>query len=288
MAQHYAELATQAAQKMWPHVDYLAKLAEGEADVRRDRATKSRIRLARFPVIKTLEQFRWDWPTRINRLQVQNHFRLAFIQDKANLILLGGVGLGKTHLATALGYAACLHGYSVLFASAIDVINTLAAAKNAGRLKAELKKYTKPALLILDELGYLPIDKAGADLLFQVISLRYEQGAIVLTSNRAFKEWPKIFNHDSTLTAAILDRLLHHAETIIIEGKSFRMKDQLENYTWLQGSPDISFLTPASSSFTRQSCMFTPPTPQRACPIFKWPILQHFHAVADILINIQI
>ena len=229
MAQHYAELATQAAQTMWPHVDYLAKLAEGEADLRRDRATKSRIRLARFPVIKTLEQFRWDWPTRINRLQVQNHFRLAFIQDKANLILLGGVGLGKTHLATALGYVACLHGYSVLFASAIDVINTLAAAKNAGRLKAELKTYTKPALLILDELGYLPIDKAGADLLFQVISLRYEQGAIVITSNRAFKEWPKIFNNDSTLTAAILDRLLHHAETIIIEGKSFRMKDQLEN-----------------------------------------------------------
>jgi DNA replication protein DnaC len=139
------------------------------------------------------------------------------------------VGLGKTHLATALGYTACLQGYSVLFASAIDVINTLSAAKGAGRLKAELKQYTKPALLILDELGYLPIDKAGADLLFQVISRRYEQGSIVLTSNRAFKEWPKIFNNDSTLTAAILDRLLHHAETVIIEGKSFRMKDQLES-----------------------------------------------------------
>jgi DNA replication protein DnaC len=229
MAQHYAELATQAAQKMWPHVDYLARLVEGEAHLRRDRATQSRIRLARFPVIKTLEQFRWDWPTRINRLQVQHHFRLEFIKAKANLIFLDGVGLGKMHLATALGYTACLQGYSVLFASAIDVINTLAAAKNAGRLKAELKKYTKPALLILDELGYLPIDKAGADLLFQVISLRYEQGAIVITSNRAFKEWPKIFNNDSTLTAAILDRLLHHAETIIIEGKSFRMKDQLES-----------------------------------------------------------
>ncbi len=229
MAEQYAELATHAAHKAWSHVDYLTKLLEGEVDVRRDRATQSRIRLARFPVIKTLEQFRWDWPTRINRLQVQNHFRLAFIQDKANLILLGGVGLGKTHLATALGYAACLQGYSVLFASAIDVINTLAAAKNAGRLKAELKKYTKPALLILDELGYLPIDKTGADLLFQVISLRYEQGAIIITSNRAFKEWPTIFNHDSTLTSAVLDRLLHHAETVIIEGKSFRMKDQIES-----------------------------------------------------------
>lgn len=228
IAEQYIEVAQHAAQHEWSHIDYLATLLEGEVDVRRDRATKSRIRLARFPVIKTLEQFRWDWPTRINRLQVQNHFRLAFIKDKANLIFLGGVGLGKTHLATALGYAACLQGYSVLFASAIDVINTLAAARSTGRLKAELKKYTKPALLILDELGYLPIDKAGADLLFQVISLRYEQGAIVMTSNRAFKEWPKIFNNDSTLTAAILDRLLHHAETIVIEGRSFRMKDQLE------------------------------------------------------------
>ena len=128
-----------------------------------------------------------------------------------------------------MGYTACLHGYSVLFASAVDVINTLAAAQRAGRLKTELKKYLKPALLILDELGYLPIDKAGADLLFQVISLRYEQGAIIITSNRAFKEWPKIFNNDSTLTAAILDRLLHHADTVIIEGTSFRMKDQLES-----------------------------------------------------------
>jgi DNA replication protein DnaC len=228
MAEQYADLAQQAAHKAWSHVAYLAALLEGEAEVRRDRAIKSRIRLARFPVIKTLEQFRWDWPTRLNRLQVQNHFRLTFIHEKANLIFLGGVGLGKTHLATALGYAACLQGYSVLFASAIDVINTLAAAKSAGRLKAELKKYTKPALLILDELGYLPIDKTGADLLFQVISLRYEQGALIITSNRAFKEWPTIFNHDSTLTSAVLDRLLHHADTIIIEGKSFRMKDQLE------------------------------------------------------------
>lgn len=229
IAQHYAELAKQAAQKAWPHVDYLARLAEGEAEWRRDRATKSRIRLARFPVIKTLDQFRWDWPTRINRLQVQNHFRLEFVRDKSNLIFLGGVGLGKTHLATALGYAACLQGHAVLFASAIDVINTLAAARSVGRLKAALKPYTKPALLILDELGYLPIDKAGADLLFQVISLRYEQGSIIMTSNRAFKEWPKIFNNDNTLTAAILDRLLHHAETIVIEGSSFRMKDQLEH-----------------------------------------------------------
>jgi DNA replication protein DnaC len=127
-----------------------------------------------------------------------------------------------------LGYTSCLKGHSVLFSSAIDVINTLAAAKSTGRLKQEIKKYAKPALLILDELGYRPIDKSGADLLFQVISVRYEQGSTLITSNRACKDWPKIFNNDSTLTAALLDRLLHHAETVVIEGKSYRMKGKLE------------------------------------------------------------
>jgi DNA replication protein DnaC len=131
-------------------------------------------------------------------------------------------------VATALGSTACLQGYAVLCARVIEVINTLAAAKNAGRLKPELKKYTQPALLILDALGYLPIDKSGADLLFQVISLRYEQGSVMITSNRALKEWPKMCNNDSTLTAAILDRLLHHADTVVIEGKSFRMRGQIE------------------------------------------------------------
>lgn len=159
---------------------------------------------------------------------MQHHFRLECLTDKAHRIFLGGVGLGKTPLATALGYAACLKGHSVLFASAIAVINTLAAARNAGHLKQARKKYPKPALLILDELGSLPMDKIGADLLFQVISLRDEHGAMVMTSHRAFKDWPTIFTHDSTLTSAVLDRLLHPAETVIIAGKSFRMKDQIE------------------------------------------------------------
>ena len=225
--EHYQRLAAQAAEKQLPHIDYLEKLADGEAAHRRDRSTDRRIQQARFPAIKTLDQFNWSWPKKLNRLQVKNLFRLQFIPDKQNVIFLGGVGLGKSHLAVALGYQACLEGHGVLFATAIDVINTLSAAQAAGRLKTELKKYTRPAVLILDELGFLPIDKAGADLLFQVISLRYEQGPLVITSNRAFKDWPEIFNNDSTLTSAILDRLLHHAETVIIEGKSFRMKDSL-------------------------------------------------------------
>jgi len=229
MRDHHQEIAAKAANKKWSYLHFLEQLAEQEARLRRDRATQRRIRLARFPVIKTLDQFNWSWPKNINRLQVQNLFRLQFIKDKANIIFLGGVGLGKTHLASALGYEACLKGYNVLFTSAIDIINTLSAAKAAGRMKQDLKKYTKPSLLIMDEIGFLPIDKHGADLLFQVISLRYEQGALVITSNRSYKNWSEIFNNDSTLTSAILDRLLHHAETVLIEGKSYRMKDNIDS-----------------------------------------------------------
>jgi DNA replication protein DnaC len=229
VAQNYESIAKQAATEQLTHVEYLARLIEGEAAKRRDRATQRRIRLARFPVIKTVDQFRWTWPKKINRLQVQNLFRFNFIKDKANVIFLGGVGLGKTHLATALGYAACLKGHNVLFTTAVDVINALVGAQKAGRLQAELKKYLKPSVLVLDELGYLPIDKVGADLLFQIISHRYEQGSMIISSNRAFKEWPEIFNNDSTLTSAILDRLLHHAETVLIEGPSYRMKDRIDS-----------------------------------------------------------
>ena len=227
--EHCQPLAAQAAKKECTHLDYLAGLIEGEAGLRADRAVARRIQAARFPVIKTLESFRWDWPKKINRLQIQDLFRLQFIEDKANVIFLGLVGLGKTHLATALGYAACQRAYSVLFANAIDVINTLSAAQSKGALKAELRKYLAPALLLLDEVGYLPIDQRGADLLFQVISQRYERGSIVLTTNKTFKQWPTIFNGDSTITSAVLDRLLHHAETVVIEGSSYRMKDRVEN-----------------------------------------------------------
>jgi len=153
-------------------VDSLARLLAGEAPVRRARATTRRIRLARFPGITTVEQFRWDWPTRMNHLQVHHHFRLEWVSDTANRLVLGGVGLGTTPLATALGSAACLKGSSVLFASAIAVSNTLAAARSAGRLKQARKQYTKPALRILDARGALPIAKTGADLRFPVISLR--------------------------------------------------------------------------------------------------------------------
>lgn len=228
VAEQYAALASEAAQKQWTHVDYLARLIEGEAQRRQELAIQRRIAAARFPCIKTLDQFDWNWPKKINRTQVQNLFRLAFLPDKGNVVFMGGVGLGKSHLAGALGYAACLAGHSVLFTTAVDIINTLTAAQAAHRLKAELKRLLAPRILCIDEVGYLPIDKTGADLLFQVISHRYERGSIVLTTNQPYKHWARIFNNDSTLTSAVLDRLLHHADTVVIEGKSYRMKDQIE------------------------------------------------------------
>src|ERR1700732_5267028 len=145
-------LAVESAANHWSHLDYLGRLLQGEVAARQQRTIARRIKAARFPVIKTLEGFRWDWPKKINRLQIQDLFRLSFIDKKANVIFLGLCGLGKTHLATALGYAAC-QGYSVLFASAIDVINTLSAAQSQGALKSQLRRYLSPQLLILDEVG---------------------------------------------------------------------------------------------------------------------------------------
>jgi len=225
---HYQAAATTAAEQQCSYVDYLAWLIEGETTLRDNRSIERRIRNARFPVLKTLEEFQWSWPKKINRPQIQNLFRLAFIATQTNVVLIGNVGLGKTHLSIALGHAACLNGHTVLFTTAVDIINTLAAAQSAGRLKRELARYLKPAVLIVDELGYLPIDKHGADLLFQIISQRYERAPIVITTNGSYKHWSQIFNNDSTLTSAILDRVLHHAETVIIEGKSFRMKDEID------------------------------------------------------------
>jgi DNA replication protein DnaC len=226
---HYHELAQTAAEQGWGHLDYLQRLIEGEVARREDKSLAQRVRRARFPMTKTLDQFQWSWPKKINRAQIQNLFRLNFIEQKANVIFLGGVGLGKTHLSIALGQAACARGYSVLFTTAIDIIHTLSAAAGTGSLKRTMQRYLKPSLIIVDEIGYLPIDKLGADLLFQIISERYERGAILMSTNRAFKSWPEIFNNDSTLTSALLDRLLHHADICRIDGPSFRAKDHIES-----------------------------------------------------------
>ena len=225
--EHYAALADQAAREQWTPLQYLVRLIEGETQRRHQRHIARRLAAARFPVVKTLDQFNWTWPKKINQAQVQNLFRLAFLQQKTSVVFIGGVGLGKTHLATALAHAACLQGHAVLFTTAVEAINSLTAAQAQCRLKAELKKFLAPTLLVVDELDYLPIDKTGADLLFQIISGRYEKGSTLITTNQIYKNWTRIFNNDATITSAVLDRLLHHAETVIIEGKSYRMKDRV-------------------------------------------------------------
>jgi len=227
IAQHYEDLGREAARDGIGHVEYLRRLAEAEAAARYERSVQRRTKAARLPVLKTLEQFDWSWPKKINRAQVQDLFRLRFIEQNSNVVFIGNVGLGKTHFALALAHSACLNNVSTLFAQAVEIVNTLSAAQAANTLSRALKAYAAPRLLVIDELGYLPMDKRGADLIFQVISARYERGATIITTNTAYKHWAPIFNNDATLTTAILDRLVHHCETVTIEGKSFRsQKDE--------------------------------------------------------------
>ena len=228
IAESFTEAAAHAGRKKLDYIAFLENLIDGEVALKQQRSITNRIKKAKFSCIKTLEQFNWNHPSRINRMQIENLFRLNFIDEKKNIILLGNCGLGKSHLAVALAHKVCNKGYSTLFTPAVDIINNLSAAVAVNSLDKAIKKYILPRVLVIDELGYLPIDKQGANLLFQVISKRYETGSIILTSNRAFKDWPKVFNNDSTVTSAVLDRLLHHSEVIVIEGESYRMKDKIE------------------------------------------------------------
>ena len=224
--ENFIDAAGTAAKKKISHLDFLIDLIDGEVSRRKENAVERRLRNAKLPYPKSLDQFRWSHPEKINRQQIENLFHLNFIDRQENVVFLGGCGMGKTHLAVSLAANACQKGYTVLFAGAVEIINILSAARAMNCLDKALVKYIKPQLLVIDELGYLPIDKLGADLLFQVISQRYERGSMIITSNRPFKKWVEIFNNDSTVTSAILDRVLHHCEPVIIEGKSYRMKDK--------------------------------------------------------------
>ena len=223
---NYNEIIADAATKQVAHLDFFCSLVAAEVEAKKQRAADRRIKQAKFPVLKILEDFRWSHPKKINRDLIRHLFQLNFIEKHENIIFLGGPGLGKTHLTIALAYHACAHGHSVRFDTAINVINRLDIAQKTGNFGSVMRSYTSPEILCLDELGYLPIDQRGADLLFQVISSRYERGSIIMTSNRQFNMWHEIFNNDKTITSAILDRVLHHSNTVVIEGASFRMKNR--------------------------------------------------------------
>ena len=225
---NYLSYAQTAADKGWSHVQFLQELFRGEAAAYADRRVERLVAQARFPVQKTLDSFDWNWPTKINRMMVQNLFHLDFVRQRSNVVFISSTGLGKSHLMTALGHAACLQGYSVLFTGAIEIINTLALAHASGTMKRAMAYYVKPLVLCIDELGYLPIDKFGADCLFQIISHRYEKGATLITTNRVYNQWAGIFNNDAMLTSALLDRVAHHVQTVLIEGTSYRSKGHVE------------------------------------------------------------
>jgi len=226
MAQHHQEAAQKAARDNLSHLEFLRGLVQQEVAGKRERLIGIRVKQARFPVLKTLEAFQFQFPRKIHKNQILQLFDLDFIDRKENVIFLGPSGTGKTHLALALGYRACQQGHSVLFTTAVHLVNHLTASMADASFLSCIKRYSRPRLLIIDELGFLPIDKHGADMLFQVVSSRYECGATVLTTNLPFKDWAKIFNDEPSLASAIADRLVHHAEVVTIEGDSYRVKSR--------------------------------------------------------------
>jgi len=224
LLEHCEQAADTAARRQLSHIEFLAELVRGQRDRLDERAVTRRLRNARLPFVRTLDTFDWTFPTSINRSQIQNLFHLRFLREHGNVVYLGPTGVGKTHLAIALAHHACIDGNRVLYTTAIDIVNHLVAARQANCFARELCKYTRPPILIIDELGYLPIDQQGADSLFQVVSQRYERTSTILTTNREFKQWPKTFNNDAVLASALLDRLLHRAEVVVIKGPSYRQE----------------------------------------------------------------
>ncbi len=222
------EIATSVRKNRSPH-ELIERLLEGEVAARNARAVERRLRQAKLPRRPTLAEFDFNWPEKINADQVRHLFTLDFMKKTANVVFIGNVGLGKTHLAEALGVQACERQINALFAPATTIINDLADARQHGTFSKTMKRYLRPALLICDELGYLPVDKLGAELLFQVLAGRYEKASTIITTNRIYKEWNKTFANDNAMTAAVLDRVVHHCETVIIEGESYRLKDRV-NY----------------------------------------------------------
>lgn len=222
IAETYREVLDEAARKNASMLETLSSLIAAEVTARRQRALQRRIRQAKLPPRKTLESYDWDFPRRIPKQKILRLFDCEFVSQYGCAVFIGGTGTGKTHFLTALGYTACEKRISVRFTRAIDMINVLTTAQLNGTLEKKLRDYTRPELLLLDELGYLPVDKRGADLMFQVVAARYECGSIVISTNRIFREWGKIFDVDNTLATAMIDRLMHHGEALVIQGKSFR------------------------------------------------------------------
>ena len=218
-------MAEEATKKEWTYLEFLEQLLDAEVSARYERDMAMKTKLAHFPYHKTLEQFDFKFQPSLNERQVRELATLRFIANGENLLLLGPPGVGKTHLAISLGMAAIAQGFSVYFLSLVDLLEMLQKDIKEDRLNHRLKTLCRPKLLILDEMGYFPLDRTTAQFLFQLVSRRYQKGSILLTSNKSYGEWGDIFA-DQILASAILDRLLHHSSTINIRGQSYRLKDK--------------------------------------------------------------
>jgi DNA replication protein DnaC len=217
----------EAAKNNVSYTDFLDGLLAQEVASKQEKNITLRTTLAKFPYVKTLETFDFAFQPSIDKKRIKELAECRFIANGENVIFLGPPGVGKTHLAVALGVKAVTEGYRTYFTQAMPLIASLTKAYSENRIEERLKFYCQPKLLIIDEIGYIPIDRHGAHLFFQLVSRRYEKGALVLTSNRSFSQWNEIFG-DPVIATAILDRILHHSTTVNIKGNSYRLKEKVK------------------------------------------------------------
>ena len=224
----YGPIAQNAAErKDASFADFFEQVLKAERDARRVRAREMLTRTAGFPALKTLDAYDFAFATGAPRSQIQELASLGFVERAENVVLLGPIGTGKTHLAIALGLLAAHKGWKVRFTTAADLVIAMEAAHRQGRIKEVMHRaVAMPKLLIIDEIGYLPFGREQANLFFQVVARRYEKGSLILTSNLTFGSWDDAFAGDAVLTAAMLDRILHHATVVQISGESYRLKDK--------------------------------------------------------------
>ncbi len=215
----------QAAKKQMDYKTFLAQALQTEYQGRFQRGIEARLRLARFPWIKTMDQFEFDFQPSLDRKQVRELAGMSFVERSHNVVLLGPPGVGKTHLAIALGVKAVEAGYSVLFLTLEQLMTRLMKAFSENRLEHTLQQLSYPKVLIIDEIGYLPLSNTEASLFFRLVARRYERASLIVTSNKSFMDWGEVFN-DPVLATAILDRLLHYSTTLNIKGESYRLKEK--------------------------------------------------------------